>query len=98
MPSQTPREPSQMGPLCLPLVKYSYATVSDNKPRPIPWTHLSSRSNLFAVFENMRFQNSQGQVTDQRVFKVMQDPNIMVVFLVVLVRNRISVTNLPTMD
>lgn len=94
MTSHSSQDTLKVGPLCLPLAKFSYATVSDDKLRPIPWTHLSSKSHLFAVFETTRTQNSQGHITDQRIFKVMQDPNIMVALPMTSVGISDSMTNL----
>ena len=79
MPSQGSQgSQGQTGPLCLPLVKYSYATVSSDNVAPIPWIHLSSKQNLVAVFDTLRLQSSQGQITEQSVLKVMKGPETMV--------------------
>jgi hypothetical protein len=69
------------GPVCLPLVKLSQALVVQNSNGPLPWTHLLSQGDLFAVFETTRTLNSDGSTTDSRRFKVLQDPNIIVCLL-----------------
>ena len=76
MPSQGSQE--RVGPLCLQLAKYSYATVSTEHIAPIPWIHLSSRDNLVAVFDILRFQSSQGDITESTILKVMKEAEVMV--------------------
>ena len=78
MPSESSQDSSQIGPLCLPLLKLSYATVSDGNISPIPWTHLSSKTDLWAIFDTVRMEDSQGQVSTQRLFKVIKEPEVMV--------------------
>lgn len=65
-------------PICLPLAKLSYATVIIDSTGPIPWTHLVSQGDIFAVFETVRTLDSDGATRDSKRFKIVQDPNIMV--------------------
>lgn len=65
-------------PLCLPLLKFSYATVSSESIAPIPWIHLSSKNSLFAVFETSPVQLENGCVEERQKFKVLRDPEVMV--------------------
>ncbi len=78
MPSQGPQPLSQSSPLCLPLLKFSYATVSNDNIVPIPWIHLSSKNALFAIFETSPAQLEDGRVEERQKFKVLKDPEIMV--------------------
>jgi len=64
--------------LCLPLTKFSYATVSNEHIVPIPWIHLSSKNSLFALFETSPTRLDNGQVEDRQKLKVLRDPEIMV--------------------
>jgi hypothetical protein len=78
MPSPGSQESPILGPLCFPLLKLSYSTVSNDSISPIPWIHLSSKHNLLAVFEIIRSQDSRGQFAESRMFKIMRDPEIVV--------------------
>ncbi|KAJ9613936.1 hypothetical protein H2200_002072 [Cladophialophora chaetospira] len=78
MPSQGPQPlSSQLSPLCLPLLKFSYATVSNDNIVPIPWIHLSSKNALFAIFETSPVQLDDGRTEERQKFKVLKDPEIM---------------------
>ncbi|ETI19351.1 hypothetical protein G647_09183 [Cladophialophora carrionii CBS 160.54] len=77
MPSQGSQPLSQSSPLCLPLVKFSYATVSNDNIVPIPWIHLSSKNALFAVFETSPVHLEDGRTEDRQKFKVLKDPEVM---------------------
>lgn len=73
--------PSQMlsqSPVCLPLSKFSYATVSAENVAPIPWIHISANNRLFAVFETSSVRVEDGCFEDRQKLKVLQDPEIMV--------------------
>ncbi|KEF52206.1 uncharacterized protein A1O9_11833 [Exophiala aquamarina CBS 119918] len=63
--------------LCLPLTKFSYATVSNENIVPIPWIHLSSKNSLFALFDTSPTLLDNGQVEDRQKLKVLRDPEIM---------------------
>ncbi|KIV83461.1 hypothetical protein PV11_05483 [Exophiala sideris] len=76
MPSQGSQKLAH-SPLCLPLSKFSYATVSNESIAPIPWLHISGKNRLFAVFETSPTQMEGGRVEDRQKFKVLQDPEIM---------------------
>lgn len=65
-------------PICLPLQKFSYATVYNNSSAPLPWIHVVSQGDIFAVFETKRTLSSDGSTKDTRRFKIVQDPNIKV--------------------
>ncbi|EXJ53907.1 hypothetical protein A1O7_09243 [Cladophialophora yegresii CBS 114405] len=77
MPSQGSQPLSQSSPLCLPLLKFSYATVSNDNIVPIPWIHLSSKNALFAIFETSPVQLEDGRTEDRQKFKVLKDPEVM---------------------
>ncbi|KAK4948679.1 hypothetical protein LTR10_012683 [Elasticomyces elasticus] len=76
MPSQGSQKLAR-SPLCLPLSKFSYATVSNESIAPIPWLHISGKNRLFALFETSPTQMEGGRVEDRQKFKVLQDPEIM---------------------
>ncbi|EXJ91296.1 hypothetical protein A1O1_04406 [Capronia coronata CBS 617.96] len=76
MPSQGSQQLSS-SPLCLSLLKFSYATVSNESIAPIPWIHLSSKNSLFAVFETSPVQLEDGRVEERQRFKVLRDPEVM---------------------
>ena len=78
MQSQSSQDSSFSGPLSLSLSKFSHATVPEDSNAPIPWVHLSSRGNLFAVFEKCRSWNHQGQLHDQSNFRVTNGAEVMV--------------------
>ena len=48
---------------------------------PVPWTHISSKQNLFAVFETVRTRSLDGSVEERKKFKVLRDPEVMVILL-----------------
>jgi hypothetical protein len=64
--------------MCLPLYKFSYATVSAESIAPIPWIHVSGKNRLFAVFETTLVQLDDGRVDGRQKLKVLQDPEVMV--------------------
>ena len=66
------------GSLSLPLSKFSYATVFDDSTGPVPWTHVSTRGDLFAVFEDARSHSSQRNFRQEKSFRVIRDPEVMV--------------------
>jgi hypothetical protein len=78
MQSQYSQDSSFSGPLSLSLSKFSYSTVPEDSNSPIPWIHLSSKGNLFAVFEKCRSWDQQGQLHDQSRFRVRNGAEIMV--------------------
>ncbi|KAL9621501.1 MAG: hypothetical protein Q9160_004031 [Pyrenula sp. 1 TL-2023] len=71
MPSQMPLPSDNLEPIVLPLVKYSYATVSSDHVAPLPWTHISE-NKLFAVFATVRIQTST-ELEEQQRFRVVND-------------------------
>ncbi|KAK5050623.1 hypothetical protein LTR84_003905 [Exophiala bonariae] len=79
MPSQplSTFSPPFPSPSCLPLNKFSYATVSSEHIAPIPWIHLSSKSGLFAIFEASPTQLENGQLENRQKLKVLRDPEVM---------------------
>ena len=70
--------PFTNGRLSLPLSKFSYATVHGESITPIPWIHLGKENNMFAVFETQPTEDAVGQLRDQRKFKVVQGPHVLV--------------------
>lgn len=71
-------KPPGPGPSCFPLAKFSFATVSGEFIKPIPWTHVSDRGHLFAVFENVSLPKHEGEVEDKSQFRVLAEPEVMV--------------------
>lgn len=65
-------------PVCLSLQKFSHATVVQNSVGPLPWNHIVSHGDIFALFETVRTLNADGTTTDSKRFKIVQDPNVMV--------------------
>ena len=78
MPSQGAQPLSQSSRLCLPLVKFSYATVSNDNIVPIPWIHISSKNSLFAIFETCPVELDDSRTERRQRFKVVKDPEVMV--------------------
>jgi hypothetical protein len=78
MQSQCSQDSPFSGALSLSLSKFSYATVPGDSNAPIPWTHLSSKGSLFAVFERGRSRDLQGQFHDKSRFRVTNNAEIMV--------------------
>ena len=78
MQSQCSQDSFSAGPISLSLSKFSYATVSEDSNAPIPWLHLSSKGNLFAVFQNGRTLDRLGHHQDQSRFRVVNGTEIMV--------------------
>jgi hypothetical protein len=52
--------------------------VAEDSNAPIPWIHLSSKGNLFAVFEKCRTWDHQGQLHENSGFRVTNGADIMV--------------------
>jgi hypothetical protein len=50
-----------------------------NSGLPVPWTHISSKNNLFAIFETSRARRIDGGVEERQKFKVLRDPEVMVI-------------------
>lgn len=65
-------------PLCLSLVKFSYATVPNESIVPVPWMHIPGKNNLFAVFEIYLAQCDDGRPVERQILKVLRDPEVMV--------------------
>jgi hypothetical protein len=78
MSSSTLSQPSAIGPASFSLSKFSFATVSGELVKPIPWTHISDKGHLFAVFEQVAMPEYNGKVTEKSQFKVLADPEVMV--------------------
>lgn len=83
--SQSASLPSS--PICLPLQKFSTAIVPRNSVGPLPWTHLPSHGNLFAIFDTVRTVRSDGRTTDSKRFKILQDPDVLVWTILLTVRH-----------
>jgi hypothetical protein len=66
------------GPATFPLSKFSFATVSGKLVKPIPWTHISDKGHLFAVFETVTVLKYNGEVTEKSLFKVLAEPEVLV--------------------
>lgn len=65
-------------PICLSLQKFSHATVVQNSVGPLPWNHIVSHGDIFALFETVRTLDADGTMRDCKRFKIVQDPNVMV--------------------
>jgi hypothetical protein len=66
-----------IGPASFPLSKFSFATVSGEFVKPIPWKHISDKGHLFAVFEDVSIANNGG-VEEKSQFRVLAEPEVMV--------------------
>jgi hypothetical protein len=60
------------------LSKFSFATVSGKLVKPIPWTHVPDKGNLFAVFETVTVSKYNGEVDEKSLFKVLAEPEVLV--------------------
>ena len=78
MQSQCSQDSALSGALSLSLSKFSYATVPEDSNAPIPWTHLSSKGSLFAVFEKSHSGDLQGHLHDKSRFRVTNNTKVMV--------------------
>jgi hypothetical protein len=74
-------ESSPLGSICLPLVKFSHATVPISSVAPVPWIHISSTRELFASFDTLTIKNSNGTNEERKKFRVLRDPEVMVTIL-----------------
>ena len=79
MASPSNSQQSSAGPICLSLLKFSYATVPMDSVAPVPWVHISSKNNLFAIFEAARTRRIDGTVEERQKFKILRDPEVMVI-------------------
>ena len=69
--SQASNSSSQVvGPISIPLVRFSYATVAVDSITPIPWTHLSSYGNLFVAFDTVRVHREDGVIEEHSELKI----------------------------
>lgn len=69
--SQASNNSSQaIGPISIPLVRFSYATVAAESTTPIPWTHLSSYGNLFVAFDIIRVSREDGVIEEHSELKI----------------------------
>ncbi len=67
-----------VGPSTFPLSKFSFATVSGELVKPIPWTHIPDKGHLFAAFETVAVSDYSGKVDEKSQFKVLAEPEILV--------------------
>ena len=81
MASPSNSQSSSANPVYLALVKFSYATVPMDNVAPVPWTHISSKRDLVAMFETVRTRSHDGTIEERKKFKVLRDPEVMVIFL-----------------
>jgi hypothetical protein len=65
-------------PICLSLQKFSSAVILRDSNGPLPWTHLASRGELFAIFDTVRNVRSDGTIQDAKRFKILRDPDVLV--------------------
>jgi hypothetical protein len=66
------------GPMSFSLSKFSYATVSGEYIKPIPWTHISDRGHLFAVFETITIPRYSAGMEEKGQFKVLAGQDMLV--------------------
>ena len=78
MPSHASSQLPVVGPASFPLSKFSFATVSGEYVKPIPWTHVSDRGHLFAVFETVSLSKHNGTNYEKSQFKVLAEAEVMV--------------------
>ncbi|KPI39986.1 uncharacterized protein AB675_11442 [Cyphellophora attinorum] len=64
-------------PICLSLQKFSSAVILRDSNGPLPWTHLASRGELFAIFDTVRHVRSDGTIQDAKRFKILRDPDVL---------------------
>lgn len=67
-----------VGPASFPLAKFSFATVSGEGVKPIPWTHIPDKGHLFAVFEGNGLPEQNGGTEENSRFKVLAERDIVV--------------------
>lgn len=78
MSSQDSSQRAVVGPASFQLSKFSFATVSGELVKPIPWMHISDQGHLFAVFENVTMPKYNGCIEEKSQFKVLVGPEVMV--------------------
>lgn len=78
MSSQTFLQRPPVCPASFPLSKFSFATVSGELVKPIPWRHIPDKGHLFAVFENVTTTKRDGEVEEKSLFKVLAEAEILV--------------------
>lgn len=78
MSSQALLQRPALGPTSFPLSKFSFATVSGELVKPVPWMHLSDKGHLFAAFEQITQPECDGEVEQKSQFKVLAGPEVMV--------------------
>ncbi|KAF7513180.1 hypothetical protein GJ744_010576 [Endocarpon pusillum] len=66
-----------IGPSTFPLSKFSFATVSGELVKPIPWTHIPDKGHLYAVFETVAVSDYSGRVDEKGQFKVLAEPEVL---------------------
>lgn len=60
------------------LQKFSHATVVQNSVGPLPWNHIVSHGDIFALFETIKMIDADSTMRDSKRFKIVQDPDVMV--------------------
>lgn len=78
MSSESSSQRLVIGPVSFPLSKFSFATVSGELVKPIPWTHISDKGDLFATFENVAAQRYNDEAEEKTLFKVVAGCEVMV--------------------
>lgn len=78
MSSHTFSQRPLVRPTSFPLSKFSFATVSGELVKPIPWTHISDKGHLFAVFENVATMKRDVESEEKSQFKVLAEAEILV--------------------
>jgi hypothetical protein len=78
MSSLRSSEKSEIGSTSFSLAKFSYATVSGELVKPIPWTHISDKGQLFAIFANSRTPKHNAVSEQKSTLKVIAQPEVLV--------------------
>jgi hypothetical protein len=64
-------DPSTIGPVVLPVVKFSYAIASAERHSPLGWTHLSGGADLVLIFDHVKTVDARsGLPKDTRYLRV----------------------------
>ncbi len=78
MSSKSSSQHPVVGPSTFSLSKFSFATVSGELVKPIPWTHIPDKGHLFAAFETVAVSDHSGNVKEKSQFKVLAEPEVLV--------------------
>ncbi len=75
--SQSSQPSPTYGPTSLSLYKLSFCTTAMPGAKMV-WTHLSSRANMFAVFDRVRSIGLGGSISESRILKLTCEADLLV--------------------